>query len=117
VLARAKAAVGDLPVEFSWNRPPGEPSPVSSTRSEGWKFVRAVAEAENPGAPVAPFLMVAGTDSKHFSAVSQDTYRFQNLVLSTKETGMIHGTNEHVTIDNLARMIRYFTRLMATAAG
>lgn len=117
VLERAKAAVGDLPVEFSWTRPPGEPSPVSSTTSEGWKLVRAAAEAENPGAPVAPYLMVAGTDSKHFAEVSPDTYRFQNLVLSTKETAMIHGTNEHITIDNLARMIRYFTRLIATSAG
>jgi carboxypeptidase PM20D1 len=117
VLANAKAAVGDLPVEFSWSRPPVEPSPVSSTKSDGWKLIRAVAEAENPGAPVAPMLMVAGTDSKNFSAVSQDIYRFQNMVLSTKDTAMIHGTNEHMTIDNLARMIRYFTRLMETAAG
>jgi len=30
---------------------------------------------------------------------------------------MIHGTNEHISVDNLARMIRFFTRLVATAAG
>lgn len=117
VLARAKAAVGNLPIEFSWSKPPGEPSAVSSTSSQGWKLVRATAEAENPGAPVAPFLVVGGTDSKHFQNVSQDTYRFQNLVLSTKQTTMIHGTNEHLSIDNLERMIRFFTRLMATSAG
>jgi carboxypeptidase PM20D1 len=117
VLARAKAAVGNLPIEFSWSRPPGEPSAVSSTSSQGWKLIRATAEAENPGAPVAPFLVVGGTDSKHFKDVSQDTYRFQNLLLSTKQTAMIHGTNEHLTIDNLGRMIRFYARLMATAAG
>jgi carboxypeptidase PM20D1 len=117
VLVRAKAAVGDLPVTFSWNRPPVEPSAISSSNSEGWKLVRAVAEAENPGAPVAPFLVVAGTDSKNFGEVSQDVYRFQNLRLSTKDTAMIHGTNEHMTIANLEAMIRFYTRLIATSAS
>jgi carboxypeptidase PM20D1 len=34
VLERAKAATSGLPLVFSWDRPPNEPSPVSSTRSE-----------------------------------------------------------------------------------
>lgn len=117
IMARAKAAVGDLPVEFSWEREPREASPVSSTTSQGWKLVRAAAEAEAPGAPVAPFMVVGGTDSRYLKEVSQDTYRFQAMRLSTKETAMIHGTNEHISVDNLARMIRFFTRLVATAAG
>jgi carboxypeptidase PM20D1 len=117
VLARAKAAVADLPVTFSWNRPPVEPSAISSSSSQGWKLVRAVAEAENPGAPVAPFLVVAGTDSKNFGEVSQDVYRFQNLRFSTKDTAMIHGTNEHMPLANLEAMIRFYTRLIATSAG
>lgn len=117
IMARAKAAVGDLPVEFSWEREPREASPVSSTTSQGWKLLRAAAEAEAPGAPVAPFMVVGGTDSRYLKEVSQDTYRFQAMQLSTKETAMIHGTNEHISVDNLARMIRFFTRLVATAAG
>ena len=117
VLARAKQAVGKLPVTFSWERTPREASPVSSTTSQGWKFVRAAAEAEAPGAPVAPFLVVGGTDSRYMNEVSQDTYRFQALRLSTKETKMIHGTNEHITTENLGSMIRFFTRLIATSAS
>lgn len=117
VLARAKQAVGKLPVTFSWERIPREASPVSSTTSQGWKFVRAAAEAEAPGAPVAPFLVVGGTDSRYMSEVSQDTYRFQALRLSSKETKMIHGTNEHISMENLGSMIRFFTRLIATSAS
>ena len=117
VLARAKEAVGDLPVTFSWERTPREASPVSSTTSQGWKLLRAAAEAEAPGAPVAPFLVVGGTDSRYLKEVSQDTYRFQAMRLSTGETKMIHGTNEHVTLENLGSMIRFFTRLIATSAS
>ena len=117
VLARAKQAVGKLPVTLSWEREPREASPVSSTTSQGWKLLRAAAEAEAPGAPVAPFMVVGGTDSRYMKDVSQDTYRFQALRLSTKETKMIHGTNEHITTENLGSMIRFFTRLIATSAS
>lgn len=117
VMAHAKAATARLPVTFSWEREPREASPVSSTSSQGWKLLRAAAEAEAPGVPVAPFMVVGGTDSRFMKEVSQDTYRFQAMRLSTKETAMIHGTNEHITIDNLSTMIRFFTRLIATSAG
>ncbi|GAA4767294.1 M20 family peptidase [Novosphingobium ginsenosidimutans] len=117
VLARVKEAVGNLPVTFAWERVPVEASPVSSTSSQGWKLIRAAAEAEAPGAPVAPFLVVGGTDSRYMKDVSQDTYRFQAMRLSTTETKMIHGTNEHITTENLRSMIRFFTRLIATSAS
>jgi carboxypeptidase PM20D1 len=62
-------------------------------------------------------LVVAGTDSRSFSGVSDDVYRFAPNYFGTKDTGMIHGTNEHITLDNLTRQIRFFARLIATAAG
>ena len=30
---------------------------------------------------------------------------------------MIHGTNEHMTLENLERMTDFYTRLIATAAA
>ena len=116
VMARAKAAVAGLPVRLAWDRPPLEPSPVSSTTSDGWKVVAALAAA-SAHAPVAPGLVVAGTDSRSLQIVSKDVYRFQPLVLSTGDTEMIHGTNEHMTLANLALMTDFYARLIASAAG
>ncbi|MDP3489463.1 MAG: M20 family peptidase [Phenylobacterium sp.] len=115
VLERARAAVGDLPVEFAWARPPQEPSAVSSTDSEGWKVIAALA-AEVTGAPVAPGLVTAGTDSRFLAEVAQDTYRFQPITLSMAETAMIHGVDERMTLPNLERMVQFYARLIATAA-
>lgn len=117
VMTRAKAAVGTLPVTLDWVKPPREPSPVSSTTSPGWSLIAAVAAAQVKGAPVAPYLVVAGTDSRSFSGISDDVYRFMPVQFTIKETGMIHGTNEHMTLDNLARMIDFYARLIATSAG
>jgi carboxypeptidase PM20D1 len=117
VMARAKAAVGMLPVTLDWVNPPREPSPVSSTQSKGWSLIKAAAQVQAPGAPVAPYLVVAGTDSRSFSGLSEDVYRFMPAHFTIKETGMIHGTNEHITTENLSRMINFYAQLIVTSAG
>ena len=117
IMARAKAAVGDAPVELSWVTPPNEPSRVSSTGSQGWKYVVASARADAPEAVVAPFLVVGATDSRSMEPVSDDVYRFMPMHFTLKETAMIHGTNEHMTIDSFKRMIDFYARLIATSAG
>jgi len=115
VMARAKAAVGGLPVALSWVAKPEEPSPVSSTRSEGWKVLSAVA-GQVTGAPVAPSLVTAGTDSRYLQGVAADVYRFQPMEFSLSDTEMIHGTNEHLTLKNLEQCVQFYARLIATAA-
>jgi carboxypeptidase PM20D1 len=115
VMAKAKAAVGDLPVDIAWNSKPEEPSAISSTQSEAWKVLAAVA-GEVSGAPVAPGLVTAGTDSRYLQDVTGDTYRFQPIQLSLSDTAMIHGTNEHMTLENLEAMVQFYSRLIATAA-
>ncbi|HEX8700006.1 MAG TPA: M20 family peptidase [Myxococcaceae bacterium] len=115
MLARAQAAVGDLPVTLAWTKPPKEASPVSSTRSESWKVLAAVAH-EVTGAPVVPGLVIAGTDSRYLQPAAKDVYRFQPISLSLADTPIIHGTNEHLTFENLERMVQFYARLIATAA-
>ncbi len=118
VLARARDATKGLPVRVEWTqRPPREPSPVSSSDSPGWNLIAATIGAERPGLVISPYLVVAGTDSRSMAPVSQDVYRFQMLNFASGDIKMIHGTNEHMSLDNLASMIRFYARLVATAAG
>ncbi|MBP7701717.1 MAG: M20 family peptidase [Phenylobacterium sp.] len=116
VLARAKAAVGALPVTFAWSRKPNEPSPVSSTTSEAWKMVAALA-GDTAKAPVAPSLVTAGTDSRYMVGVADDVYRFQPMVFSLETIKMIHGTNEHMSLENLDRAVQFYARLIATSTA
>jgi carboxypeptidase PM20D1 len=116
VLARAKAATAGLPLVFSWDRKPNEPSPVSSTTSEAWKMVAALA-ADTSKSPVAPSLVTAGTDSRYLTGVADDVYRFQPMTFSLETIKMIHGTNEHMSLQNLERAVQFYARLIATSAG
>lgn len=115
VMARAKSAVGDLPVTFSWVGQPNEPSPVSSTTSWGWRTLAATARSVT-GAPVAPGLVTAATDSRFLTPVAKDVYRFQPIELGMADVQMIHGTNERMTLANLEKMVQFYARLMVTAA-
>ena len=116
VMAKAKTAAAGLPVTFAWADPPAEPSPVSSTSSDGWKVLAAVAHAVT-GAPVAPSLVTAGTDSRHLQPVATDVYRFQPMDFAARDIETIHGTNEHQTLTNLKQCVEFYARLIATAAG
>jgi carboxypeptidase PM20D1 len=117
VIARAKSAIGELPVSLLWVDPPREPSKVSSTTSQGWKYIVGAARPDIGPAIVAPYLVVAGTDSRKFEDVSDDIYRFMPMQVKLSETKMIHGTNEHLTLANLKRTIDFFARLIIGSAG
>lgn len=117
ILARAKSAVGDTKVEFAWVKPPREPSRISSTSSQGWKWIAAATRADAPDAVLAPVLVVAGTDGRSMEPVSRDVYRFMPMHFTLEESTMVHGTNEHMKIDSFKRMIDFYARLIATSAG
>jgi carboxypeptidase PM20D1 len=116
VMARAKAAVGKLPVELSFERMASNPSPVSSTQSEAYKTIAALA-GEMSGAPVAPSLVTGATDSRHMIEVAKDVYRFQPIRFSMHDIEMIHGINEHMTLTNLEAMVQFYRRLVVKTAG
>ncbi|MEQ1498889.1 MAG: M20 family peptidase [Novosphingobium sp.] len=118
VLERARASSKGLGVTVNFTeKPPREPSPVSSSISPGWQLIVAAAKAGNPDLIASPYLVVGGTDSRSMSGVSDDVYRFAPIKLATSETKMIHGTNEHMTLINFEGMISFYARLIATAAG
>ena len=116
VMARAMEATRGLDVQLSWEGRTHDPSPVSSATSQGWTLLAALA-SEGGTIPVAPGLVTAGTDSRYMTGVAQDVYRFAPMHASINEFGMVHGTNEHMSLENLKRMTDFYTRLIATAAG
>jgi len=118
VLARARASVATLPVEVEFETGGifSNPSPVSSTTSEGYRIIAGLA-ADMSHAPVAPGLVTGGTDSRHMSEVAVDTYRFQPVTFALKDIEMIHGANEHISLDNLQALVSFYQRLMVKAAG
>jgi carboxypeptidase PM20D1 len=116
VMARAENATRRLDVRLAWDGPAYDPSPVSSTGSDAYRVIGALA-SDGGRVPVAPGLVTVTTDSRYLAGIARDVYRFQPIVASLGDFEMVHGTNEHLTLDNLRRMTEFYSRLIATAAS
>jgi acetylornithine deacetylase/succinyl-diaminopimelate desuccinylase-like protein len=100
----------DITVEYLSNQQPWE------TPYDG-RLVDAMTSslvAEDPGALVAPYLMSAGTDAKHFSRLGMRTYGFAPLRLpeDLDFTALFHGVDERVPTDALEFGTRVLDRFL-----
>jgi carboxypeptidase PM20D1 len=103
-------------VRLAFQGPVSEASPVSSSRSGAYRVIAALAE-DMEKTPSAPALMIGATDSKAMTPVATDIYRFTFIRQDVKDIAMFHGVGEHMTLDNLSRLTRFFTRLIATTTA
>ena len=89
-----------------------EPSRISRTGCESWdKVASAVAETW-PGCIVSPYLMVQCSDSRHYGRISDKVYRFSAMDMTAEERATIHGNNERIRLESIARATEFYIRLM-----
>jgi carboxypeptidase PM20D1 len=117
LLRAARQSVADLEgVTVDWAETPRPASPISSTTSSSYALIAALSHATLPDAPVAPGLVLAGTDSRHYADVAENLYRYQPILLTSEDLEMPHGLNERLTVANLERMIRFYIGVMEAGA-
>jgi len=76
----------------------------------------AAVQAEDPGAPVLPYMLSGGTDNKSLSRLGITGYGFVPLQLppDLDFTGMFHGVDERVPVESLRFGVRVLRRLLET---
>lgn len=111
-----KAAASD---RFELFALPGsaEPSPVSPTTSASYQLINRTVRSLFPEVIVAPGLMIAATDSRHFSPISDHIYRFSPVRAKPEDLARFHGTNERMGTSNLTELVRFYHQLLRNASG
>lgn len=89
-----------------------EPSPISKTGCDSWNKVAAAVSETWPGCIVSPYLMVQCSDSRHYRDISEYVYRFSAMDLTSEERKTIHGNNERIRLEVIARSVEFYIRLM-----
>jgi carboxypeptidase PM20D1 len=91
-------------------------SKVAPTDSAQYKLLNKTVREVFPDALVAPGLMVAATDSIHYSAISDHIFKFSPIRANSEDLKRFHGTNERLASKNYVDAIRFYHRLLSEAA-
>ena len=89
-----------------------EPSRISTTQCDGWEKVASAVASTWRGCVVTPYLMVQCSDSRHYGRISDKVYRFSAMDLTKEERGTIHGNNERIRVETVAKAAEFYLRLL-----
>lgn len=89
-----------------------DPSVISDTATFGFRLIHHTINRCFPEVIVAPFLVLGGTDSRHFSNVCDHIYRFMPIRLNDEDLKRIHGTNERTSVTDFKNMVRFYAELI-----
>ena len=116
LLQQVRNATRDGPFELVVLPGAAEPSKVTPTDSDSYRLINRTVRELFPGTVVAPGLMVASTDSRHFAEVAEHIYRFSPLRAKPEDLARVRGTDERISLSNLAQLIRFYHRLIEQGA-
>lgn len=99
-------------IEIRTVRTANEPSPVSQLDTEGMQTIVKTIREIYPGIVIAPALVLGGTDSKHFTDLTDSVFRFAPMRFTKDDLHRFHGIDERVRIAYYHDSIRFYVRLI-----
>lgn len=113
--AHVRRAIADPEVEVEV-RHGSDPSPVSPWRGEPWRRVAgAVASALGEDVVTTPYIQLGASDSRWFTAISANVYRFTPFHLTRAERDALHSHNERIRVQVWLRGIGFYRDLVAAS--
>lgn len=113
--ARLRRIVADDRVEIEV-RHGTDPSPVSPWRGEPWRrLAGAVQGALGRDIVPTPYLQLGASDSRWFTAISPNVYRFAPFHLTRAERDALHAHDESIRVDVWEKGIDFYRTLIAAS--
>ena len=91
----------------------GEPSTVSPYHDDdAFQLLETTLAEVFPDALASPYVMMAATDSRFFTAICDRVYRFAPFRMSKAQRASIHSYDEHVGVTDFLDGVRWYQRLI-----
>lgn len=110
--ARVREAIRDPRIDLKQMPVQIEPSAVSDIRSPSFAVLNRTIRETAPQALVAPALLVAATDSRHYQPLAGNIFRFLPITLRPDDVKRYHGIDERVAIEDYERCVRFYVQLI-----
>ena len=115
-LAELVRVVGDTAVTLT-PQGPNWAATESSTETEMFRAITAVAQARQPGALVTTMMLPGFTDSHYFRRLGIASYGLSPFPLSERESRGVHGNDERVSLDALRLGVRFYYDVVSRVAA
>ncbi|MBL4616396.1 MAG: M20 family peptidase [Robiginitomaculum sp.] len=117
VISHISKAINNPDIEITISNPPGsEPTPISQIGTGPYAWLSKVITDGFPGTLIAPNTVPMATDSRHFTKITDDIYRFAPYTFDSSDLSRIHGLNERIGVDDFAKGVQVYY-LMLERAG
>ena len=83
-------------------------SPVSNIRSKEYAYVVECVKKQFPDVGVAPYVIMGGTDCRHFHALTENALRFAPVRMTSEQSASCHAVDENVTVSTLSEGVMFF---------
>ena len=87
-------------------------SPVSNIHSEEYAFIESCIHKHFPDVGIAPYLIMGGTDCRHFHALTETALRFAPIRCTQKQNHACHAVDENITLASLAEGVCFYKMLL-----
>jgi carboxypeptidase PM20D1 len=111
VLEHVRRTIGDDQVQVTVVEQ-NEPSPVSPYDDEAFGLIESTITEIFPDAIPAPYVMMAATDSRFFTAICSRVYRFAPFRMTKAQRESIHSYDEHLGVDAFVDGVRWYQLLI-----
>ncbi len=95
---------------------PRNPTIESPVDDPSYARLATTVEEIFPDVAPLPFLVLGGTDARHYALVTPRLYRLSPFLFEVGDLKRVHGTNERLAVENYANGIRFFRRLIQNTA-
>jgi carboxypeptidase PM20D1 len=89
-----------------------EPSPVSPTDDPAFELISTTIAEQFEDAVPTPYVMMAATDSRYFTAICPRVYRFTPFRMTKPQRESIHSYDEHIGVEDFLAGVRWYGRLI-----
>lgn len=84
----------------------------SSFKSGPYKRIKQTIYEIFPDVEVAPFILPAGSDARHFTKISDNVIRFAPITLSNEQFSSVHNPNERIHLQSIGQAVLFYKQLV-----
>lgn len=103
-----------ITVDLLDNTSVSEPSTISGTHTEDFKALKtSILNNVPPGTRFRCGVFPAATDSRRYSMIAQNVYRFLPVHLSERGIGALHSVDESIAVSDYIRCVKFYAEYIS----